>query len=177
MSLASGSRPARSEIVELPAPDGRRHLLKVGTFIPPRTPDRIERGQTCARESRERSFATATMSSLRSQDGAVADHPQIESCQHTDDQANNHVRIQGSCHCSEAEQPGRKDCPNAEREVDPLLPLSERKESAEGNERNRCSDDPGTFLVAAISLMKLHVSQCCRPSPFSLIMHVCSRRI
>src|SRR5262245_41972289 len=83
------------------------------------------------------------MSSLRSQDGVVADHPQIERCQHTDYQANNHVRIQGSCYCSEAKQPGRKNCPNAERKVDPLLPLSERKESAEGNERNRCSDDPG----------------------------------
>ena len=75
MRLASGSRPARSEVVELPAPDGT--LQKVDTLI--------ERGRTCARESRERSFAIATMPSLRSQDGAVADHPQIKSCQHTDD--------------------------------------------------------------------------------------------
>src|SRR5262245_45207044 len=132
MRLASGSRPTRSEVVELPlqtAPESR-HIYPTEHSGPNRDPASV-------------SFASATMSSLRSEDGAVADHPQIKRCQHTDYQANNDVRIQGSCHCSEAEQPGRKDCPNAEREVDPLLPLSERKESAEGNERNRCSNDPG----------------------------------
>src|SRR6516162_969566 len=87
--------------------------------------------------------ALAAISSSYCRDGAVVDYPQIESRQHTDDYADDHVCIRGTGHGGEAEKPGGKDCPNAKSEVHPLLPLSERKQSAECNERNCCADDQG----------------------------------